>query len=62
MVRPITHEEAEQMRAALKTIAAYYNPAASQDGAQAAAQLARETLESIDLLYERDAEPPGRGT
>ena len=60
-VRPITQAEAEEMRGALKTIAGYYNPAAQQDGAQAAAKLARETLESIGLLYEKDAQPPSAG-
>lgn len=50
---PISQEEAERMRDALKTIAGYYNPAAAADGAQAAAKLARETLEDLGLLYVR---------
>jgi hypothetical protein len=38
------------MRQALKTIAGYHNPAAADDRAQAAARLARETLEEVDLF------------
>jgi hypothetical protein len=53
-MRAISQEQAEQMRAALKTIAGYRNPAAGQDGAQAAATLARETLEKLGLLYDSD--------
>jgi hypothetical protein len=55
-MRPIGQDEAERLRSALKTIAGYYNPAATQDGAQAAARLARETLEDLKLLYESDTE------
>jgi hypothetical protein len=51
---PISQEEAERMRDALKAIAGYYNPAAAADAAQAAAKLARETLEDLGLLYARD--------
>jgi hypothetical protein len=58
-VRPITQDEGEQMRAALKTIASFRNPAAVQDGAQAAAKLARETLEDLGLFYEKGANPLG---
>lgn len=58
-VRAVTQDEAMQMRAALKTIAGFYNPAAAPDGAQAAAKLARETLERVALFYERDANPRG---
>jgi len=53
-MRTISQDEAEQMRAVLKTIAGYHNPAAAQDGAQAAAKLARETLARLGLLYESD--------
>lgn len=53
-MRPITQSEAEQMRDALKTIAAYRNEAAPQDGAQAAAKLARETLDELGLFFQRD--------
>lgn len=61
-VRPITQAEAQQMRGmALKTIAGYYDPAVQQDGAQAAANLARGPLESIGLLYEKDAQLPSAG-
>jgi hypothetical protein len=55
-MRPISQTEAEQMRNALKTIASYRNEAAPQDGAQAAAKLARETLEELNLFFQRDIE------
>jgi hypothetical protein len=42
------------MREALKTIASYRNEAAPQDGAQAAAKLAHETLEELGLFFQRD--------
>jgi len=42
------------MRQALKEIASFYNPAAAVDGGQAAAKRARETLEQLGLLYEKD--------
>lgn len=61
-VRPISQADAEQMRTALKTIAGYYNPAATQDGAQAAARLARETLEAVGLFYEADARGSASGS
>ncbi|HTR74572.1 MAG TPA: hypothetical protein VMH33_04855 [Solirubrobacterales bacterium] len=59
MLRAITQQEAETMRSALKQIAGFYNPAKVRDGGQAAALTARETLESLGLLYEADAR---RGT
>jgi hypothetical protein len=55
-MRPISQAEAEQMRNVLKTIASYRNEAALQDGAQAAAKLARETLDELQLFLERDVE------
>jgi hypothetical protein len=61
-VRAITQAEAVRMRAAPKTIASFDNPAAANDGGQAAARLARETLEEIGLFLEKDAnavEPRG---
>jgi len=49
--------EAREMRRVLKEIASYYNPAVDQSsGSQAAAKLARETLERLDLLYEASPE------
>lgn len=56
-MRPITQHEAESMRAALKTIAGFLNPAAPQDGAQTAARQARETLEELNLFFETNSEP-----
>lgn len=50
------------MREALKQIASYRNEAAIQDGAQAAAQLARETLDELGLYLESDARGPARHT
>lgn len=35
------------MLQALQTIAGFYNPAATQDGGQAAARLARETIADL---------------
>ncbi|HEX3239145.1 MAG TPA: hypothetical protein VHR18_03290 [Solirubrobacterales bacterium] len=49
------------MRDALKRIAGFRNPAASQDGAQKAAQLARETLDELGLFLEQNSEQRGRG-
>jgi hypothetical protein len=40
------------MRDALKTIAGYRNESALQDRAQAAARLARETLDDLGLFAE----------
>lgn len=54
-MRNIGQREAEAMRASLKTIASYYNPARDQgEGAQAAARLARQTLEDLGLFFEAD--------
>lgn len=61
-MRAITQAEAQRMHEALKTIASFYNPAAAQDGGQAAARRARETLEEVGLFLEKDAnavEPRG---
>jgi hypothetical protein len=56
-VRKVGQDEALEMWQALKEIASYYNPAVDQStGQQAAARLARETLERMRLLYEADAE------
>jgi hypothetical protein len=57
-VRPITQADAERMQQALKTIASYRNPAAAQDGAQAAARLARDTLDEIGLFGETETTNP----
>jgi hypothetical protein len=54
-LRPIEQREAAAMWRALKDIAAYYNPAAPESGAQGAARRARATLEELDLLYVEDA-------
>jgi hypothetical protein len=57
-VRPIQQAESERLVKALKTIASYRNPAVARDGAQAAADLARQTLDDLDLFEarsERDA-------
>lgn len=56
-MRSITQEEAWEMRSALKTIASYRNEAAAYDGAQAAAKLARDTLERLGLFFQHDVEP-----
>jgi hypothetical protein len=54
-MRDIGQREAEAMRAALKSIASYYNPAQDQsEGGQAAARLARQTLEDLGLFFEAD--------
>jgi hypothetical protein len=60
-VRSISQAEAERMRRILKTIASYRNPAALQDGAQAAARLARETLDELGLFAEVDPVGPVPG-
>lgn len=58
-MRDVTHDEATALRDALKQIASFYNPAVDQSsGAQAAARLARETLERLGLLEQ--AGPPSR--
>lgn len=49
------------MREVLKRIAGFRNRSAPQDGAQKAAQLARETLDELGLFLEQDAEQRGRG-
>lgn len=46
---------AAELRRALKDIASFQNPAAEQDGAQAAARRARATLEHLGLFHEDDA-------
>jgi hypothetical protein len=46
------------MREALKTIAGFANPAAKQDPGQAAARLARKTLDDIGLFTEANAHVP----
>jgi hypothetical protein len=51
----ISQGEAERMREALKTIASFRNPAAEQDSGQAAARLARETLDELGLFLQEDA-------
>jgi hypothetical protein len=52
LMRPISQEEAERMRATLKTISSFLNPAREMDGGQAAARLARETLDELGLFFE----------
>lgn len=49
-MRPISQEEAERMRGALKDIASYLNPANEVDGGQAAARRAREVLDELGLF------------
>ena len=56
-MRPITQEEAEKMRAVLKEIASFYNPASENTGSQAAARRARAVLEETRLFYQSDAAP-----
>jgi hypothetical protein len=55
-VRPISQNEAEQMREALKRISSFYNSARVQDPGQAAALAAREILEKLGLLSQEDAQ------
>jgi hypothetical protein len=57
-MRPVSAEEAERMRDVLKTIAGFGSPARPDGPGQAAASLARETLEELGLFYE--GEPRGR--
>jgi len=59
-MRAISQKEAEEMRAALKKIAAFYNPAQERDGGQIAALTARETLEKVGLLFQEDAYAPSK--
>jgi hypothetical protein len=57
-MRTITQPEAEAMRATLKQIASLGNPAIDQSQpGQAAARVARATLEELGLFYEKDANP-----
>jgi hypothetical protein len=49
------------MREALKTIAGFANPAAKQDPGQAAARLARQTLDEVGLFTQADALGSDRG-
>jgi hypothetical protein len=51
-MRAIRQDEAERMRATLKTIASFSNPARETDGGLAAARLARETLDELDLFLD----------
>lgn len=57
-VRTINQDESIAMRDALKTIASYRNPAVAQDGAQVAAQLARETLDRLGLYTDEAEDRP----
>lgn len=52
LMRPVSHDESERMRDALKTIASFLNPAKEGDGGQAAARLARKTLDELDLFID----------
>lgn len=57
MMRAVSQDESVRMRDALKTIAGYLNSSKAPDGAQAAARLARETLDELGLF--RDEGAPG---
>jgi hypothetical protein len=59
-VRDISQAEAERMRETLKTIARFRNPAAAQDGGQAAARLARDTLDDLGLFRAAEVADGGR--
>ena len=48
------------MRDSLKDIAGFYNPALERDPGQAAALAARETLEKLGLLSQKDAQGPAK--
>lgn len=50
---------ATELWRALKDIASYHNPAAREDGSQAAARRARATLEHLGVLHEADARRRG---
>jgi hypothetical protein len=50
------------MRDALKTIAGYLNSSKPQDGSQAAARLARHTLDELDLFSNDSASRPDPGS
>jgi hypothetical protein len=59
-MRSITQEEALKMRAALKEIASFGNPAIDQSQpGQAAARRARAVLEELRLYYESDIDDMG---
>lgn len=58
-MRPVSHDEAVRMRDTLKTIAGYRNPSKVDDGAQAAARLARDTLDELGLFSDESASGPG---
>jgi hypothetical protein len=49
------------MRDALKAIAGYLNPSKTQDGSRAAARLARDTLDELDLFSDKSV-PPDLGS
>lgn len=61
-MRPVSHDEAVRMRDALKIIAGYRNPSKAQDGAQAAARLARDTLDDLELFSDESASRPDSGS
>ena len=61
-LRPIRQDEAEQMRDSLKRIASFYNPSLEHDSGQAAALAARETLEKLGLLSQKDAKGHAKGS
>lgn len=57
-MRPIKQDEAERMRETLKTIAGFRNEGHDpKDPGQAAAILARETLDELRLYLQEDAFP-----
>jgi len=60
LMRPVSHDESERMRDALKTIASFLNPAKEDDGGQAAARLARKTLDGLDLFIDDSRGDPER--
>lgn len=55
-MRSIKQNEAEQMRETLKTIASFRNEGRDlKEPGQAAARLARETLDELTLYFQKDA-------
>jgi len=57
-MRPIKQDEAERMRETLKTIAGFRNEGHDpKEPGQAAAILARETLDGLRLYLQEDAFP-----
>lgn len=55
-MRPIKQQEAEKMRETLKTIAGFRNDGLNaKEPGQAAAILARETLDELELYLQEDA-------